>query len=815
MSNSLPSSAQIVVIGGGIMGCSVLYHLARSGMSDAVLLERKALTSGTTWHAAGLLAQLRGSKTQTELARYSITLYEKLEAETGQETGIRRNGTLCLARTPERWTEFKRRAGQAATYELETVLLTKIDIKSIWPLINVDDLIGGLLIPSDGQGDPTGITLALAKSARGYGAQIHENCLVTGVVQDSTGTWRIDTPGGSITCDTVVNCAGIWAPQLARISAVSVPLHAVEHMYIVTEPMDGLHRDLPSVRDYDGSIYLKEDAGKLIMGGNEPNVKLWPAAEIPDEFEFTLLPEDWDHFEIFMDQALSTVPSLNEVGIRQLLVGPESFTPDGKYLLGEVPDLRGYFVAAGFNSIGIASAGGAGLALGQWIIDGEPTMDLSDVDIRRFHPMAGNTRFLRERIPEIVATGFAIQFPYRQLVSARNVRRSPIHQRLSERGAHFDQAVGWERPEYFGRLGRENRKNYSFNRPPWFDRVAREHHAVRESVGLLDLTSFCKIQVCGTEAFSLLQGVSTVNIEIPIGRVVYTLMLNAKGCITCDATITRTEFDTFLVVTGAKSHGVLLNYLNHHKIVYKNVVIVDLTSAFSVLGIMGPASRELLQTLSDIDFSNQAFPFLYSQEIDLGFGRCRASRISYAGELGWELYIPTEFTLSIYDVIVSAGESFDLLDVGFQALDSLRLECGFRHFGHDITSTDTPTEAGLEFTVDHLNKSSFFGKEAYLTKRNQIPRRRLLMFTADDPACLLFGDEAIYRDNRPVGAITSAAFGHTIGQPVALGYVTSEDEENPSKLPQTVFQIDIAGKRISASASFSSPYDPTRRRLRS
>ena len=815
MNSSLLRSAQTVIIGGGVMGCSVLYHLARSGMSDVVLLERKSLTSGTTWHAAGLLAQLRSSKTQTELARYSINLYEQLEAETGQQTGVRRNGTLCLAQTSERWIELKRRADQAVVCGLETVLVTKSDIKSMWPLMNVDDLVGGLLIPSDGQGDPTGITLALAKSARRHGAHIKENCLVTKIAQSNSGAWDIETTDGPITCETVVNCSGIWAPELARLNGVSVPLHAVEHMYVVTEPMEGLDRGLPSVRDYDNSIYLKEDAGRLIMGGNEPNAKLWPAAKIPDNFEFTLLPEDWNHFEIFMDPALSRVPALGEIGIRQLLVGPESFTPDGKYLLGEAPNCRGYFVAAGFNSIGIASAGGAGLALGQWIIEGEPTMDLSDVDIRRFPDMAGNTHFLKERIPEIVATGFAIHFPHYQLTSARDIRRSPVHIRLSEQGACFDQAVGWERPEYFAIPGKKHRNSHSFNHPSWFDRVAREHQAVRQAVGILDLTSFSKIQVCGADALALLQKTCSRNIDIPIDRVIYTLMLNVKGLITCDATITRTKYDTFLLVTGAKNHKVLVHYLTHHAEKNGNVSIVDLTSAFAVLGVMGPQSREMLQSLSDVELSNQAFPFLYSKEIDIGFGRCRATRISYAGELGWELYIPTEFALSVYDTIAAIGSRFDLCDVGFQALDSLRLECGFRHFGHDIANTDTPQEAGLEFTVDHLKKSPFLGKEAYLKTRSELPRQRLLTFTTDDPSYLLLGNEPIYQENRLVGSITSSAFGHTIGKSVALGYVKLKDQDDLTSLPHNSFYVGISGEKVSALASSISPYDPSRRRLRS
>ena len=810
INGSLPASVQVVIVGGGIVGCSVLYHLAKSGMSDVLLLERKTLTSGTTWHAAGLLAQLRSSKTETDLARYSINLYEQLETQTSQATGVRRNGTLCLAQTVQRWEELKRRHDQANVYGLETVLLSDVEIGPIWPLIDTKDLTGGLLIPSDGQGDPTGITLALSEAAKGYGAIIKENCLVTDLSQNDKQGWCVKTTDGSIQSDIVVNCTGIWARDLAHKSSVSVPLHGVEHMYMVTEPMTGLDRKLPSVRDYDSSIYFKEDAGKLVLGGNEPNAKLWPVDQIPSDFEYSLLPEDWDHFECFMNQALDRIPALKETGIRQLIVGPESFTPDGKYLLGEAPNLKGYFVAAGFNSIGIASAGGVGLALSEWILEGEPTMDLSEIDIRRFQRFSGNRAFLRQRVPEIVATGFAVQYPFRELKSARGVRKSPIHQSLIERGAHFDQAIGWERPSFFGKADIELSHHRSFKRPPWFDQVGREHQAVREAVGVMDLTSFSKIQVCGKDALALLQKVSTRDVDVSIGQILYTLILTTSGCILCDLTVTRTGCETFLLVTGAKSHFNLLQHLERQESVHENVTIVDLTSAFSVIGVMGPNSRRLLQTLSDVDLSAQAFPLFSSKEIDLGLGFCRASRISYVGELGWELYIPTEFSLGIYEEIITVGKESNLVDVGFHALDSLRLECGYRHYGSDISNTDTPMEAGLEFLVDCDSDKRNTGKVSDLGSPGQVSGRRLMAFKINDPDHFLHGKEPVYRGDKLIGSITSAAFGYTVGSSIGLGYIVLEDWDNNLALSGADFQIGIAGEKVPASASFEPLYKPRR-----
>lgn len=784
------------------------------GWSDVVLLERRRLTCGTTWHAAGLLAQLRGSQTQTDLARYSIDLYQKLDGETGLATGVRRNGTLALARTHDRWTELKRRAAQATVYGIDTTLLEPREVNTYWELMQTRDLVGGMLIAGDGQGDPTGITLALAKAARQSGATIYENTCVESIEQDGSRGWLLDTTAGTLRCDVVVNCGGMWAPQLARMVGASVPLQPVEHMYIITEPMDGLHPGIPSVRDYDGSIYLKEDAGRLLMGGTEPNPKPWALDGIPDDFEFSLLNEDWDHFQFFMDQALSRIPKLESAGVRQLLVGPESFTPDGNYLLGEVPGKRDYFVAAGFNSIGIASAGGAGRALAEWIVAGEPTMDLSDVDIRRFHPMQGSSDYLRQRVMETVGASFEISWPYKQMVSARPLRSSALHQRLQERGACFGESAGWERPNWFNSTGRSIQVEYSFGKQGWFPQAAREHRSVREDVALFDLTSFSKFRVTGDDACSLLQRLCTRDIDIEPGRIIYTLMLNSKGRIECEATVTRIESCQFLVICGAANHSRFVHWMSRHKATGEDVTLHDVTSDFAVIGIMGPKSRNVLQSLTSVDLANEVFPFGASRMIELGTGQCRATRVTFVGELGWELYMPAGFAVSAYELLVDAGKDSNLVDAGYFALDSLRLECGYRHFGRDIGCDDSPREAGLDDFVDY-SKTDFTGREALLRHNDERMKRRLMMFTMRDADPVLFGDEPIYRDGHPVGLLTSGAFIPTMNRSMGLGYVEIEDSQEAESILSGEYEIDIAGERAPASVHSDPSYDPGRRRVRS
>jgi 4-methylaminobutanoate oxidase (formaldehyde-forming) len=606
----------------------------------------------------------------------------------------------------------------------------------------------------------------------------------------------------------------MWAQEIGRMAGASVPVQAVEHMYLMTEPMKGLAPDIPSLRDYDGLTYFKEDAGKLIMGGSEPNARPWAIDGIPEDFHFTLLNEDWDKFEPLVDAALVRLPALQSVGIRQLLVGPESFTPDGNYLLGETAEVRNFYVAAGFNSVGITSAGGAGRALAEWIVEDAPTLDLSDVDIRRFHPFQNTKRYLSERVSEIVSTAFAMHWPHKQMDSARPLRRSPFYDRLLGRGACFGEAAGWERPHWFAQPGQEPRYVYSFGRQNWFSNAAAEHGATRERVTLFDETSFTKLLLEGSDATALLQKLCSKDMDVVAGRIVYTNMLNARGGIECDLTVTRMAADGYFLVCGAGAFAKVSAWIRRHMAGYPEVTLTDLSSAYAVIGVMGPKSRELLSRLTNAQLTNEAFPFLSSREIELGCGVCRASRVTFVGELGWELYIPTEFAAAAYDALIAQGQDLGVMDAGYHALDSLRIESGYRHFGHDIGGTDTPLEAGLGFAVDFAKADDFVGRETLERQREKPLRRRMAVFVLDDPEPLLFRNEPIWREGTLVGRITSGAFGHTVGRAIGLGYIESDDGVDAAFISDGAYEIEIACERFSASAQLMAPYDPKRERVK-
>ena len=814
MPGNLPEGAQVVVVGGGIAGCSVAYHLAKLGIADTVLLERNALTSGTTWHAAGLLGQLRFSRTQTELAKHSLSLYESLEAETGQATGIKRNGTLMLAGTHERWIELKRRHSQAKFHGLESHLVSPGEAGRLWNILRSDDLVGGLYVPSDGQADPTGVTLALAEGARRNGARLFENTEVTGFRIANRRVTGVETRTGHISCEAVVNCAGIWARELGLMAGASVPLQAVEHMYLVTEPLDGLEPGLPSLRDFDSLTYFKEDAGKLVMGGTEREARPWAVDGIPDDFQFTLLEEDWGQFQDLMEGAVHRVPALEEVGIRQLLNGPESFTPDGQYLLGECLEVDGFYVCAGFNSIGIVSSGGAGRALAEWIVDGGPTMDLGGVDIRRFRDFQGTGRYLQNRVRETVSMAFAMHWPFRQPETARGLRRSPLHDRLAGRGACFGETAGWERPNWFAPDGVPAVYRYAWGRQNWFGFAAAEHRSIRERVGLIDVTSFTKFEIYGRNSLPLLQSLCTRDLDVPVGTVVYTLMLNPRGGIECDVTVTRTAERTFLIYCGAAAHGHVLGWIRGHVDPDQDVWIRDVSSGFGVIAVMGPESRTLLSRLTSADLSNQAFPFSTSKEIDIALGTCRASRVTFVGELGWELAMPAEQTASVYEDLIGAGADLGVCDVGYHAMDSLRIERGYRHYGSDIASMDTPLEAGLGFVLGFDKNVDFIGREAMLEQKLAGLKRRMVVFQLKEPEPVLFHHEPIWRNGRLVGEVTSAAYGHTVGRAVGLGYVTSDDGVSKDFIESGIYEIEIAAERFPATASLAPPYDSERIRVR-
>jgi glycine cleavage system T protein len=813
MPGSLPSHARVVIIGGGIVGCSVAYHLTKLGWRDVVLLERRELSCGTTWHAAGLVGQLRSSHNLTRLARYGAVLYEGLEAETGQATGFRRCGSISVARTSERLIELKRGASMARCFGVDVEVIAPSEAGRLWPLMRTDDLAGAVWIPGDGRTNPIDTTLALARGARAGGATLLENVTVTGVRRDRGAATGVHTDRGDIACEVVVNCAGMWGREVGRMAGVNVPLHAAEHFYIVTEPMAGVTRDLPVLRDTDGYIYVREEVGGLLMGGFEPAAKPWGMAGIPGDFSFSLLPEDWDHFRVLMEQACVRIPAIETAPVRRHVNGPESFTPDNRYMLGEAPELRNFFVAAGFNSVGIASAAGAGQALAEWIVGGAPAMDLWDVDIRRFMPFQGNARYLRERTREVVGLLYAMHWPFRQPETARGVRHSVLHGRLAARGAVFGVVAGWERANWFATDGVEPRYAYTYGRQNWFPCAAAEHRAVREAVGLFDQSSLAKLLLQGPDAAEALQRLCAGDVDVPPGRIVYTQMLNPRGGIECDLTVTRLADDTYLIVTIAAAATHDADWIRRG-LGEARATLTDVTSALTVLGVMGPRSRTLLGRLTDAELSSSAFPFGTTREIELGYATVRATRITYVGELGWELYVPTELAATVYEDVVAAGADLGLLHAGYHAMDSLRMEKGYRSWGHDLGGDDTPLEAGLGFAVA-LGKPGFVGREALLRQREKPLGRRLVMFTLDDPEPLLLGDEPIWRDGVLVGRITSGAYGHTLGRSVGMGYVTHPDGVDAAFLRAGRWELEIALDRFPATASLEPPYDPSSTRVRS
>jgi 4-methylaminobutanoate oxidase (formaldehyde-forming) len=813
--NTIPPKARVVIIGGGISGCSVAYHLAKLGWTDVVLLERKQLTSGTTWHAAGLIGQLRASQNMTRLAKYSADLYVKLEEETGIATGMRQNGSITVALTEERREEIYRQATLARAFDVDVQEISPQEVKKLYPHLNISDVVGAVHLPLDGQCDPANIAMALAKGARQRGAKIIENVKVT-AVHDRDGrvtgvSWSQNGEEGTITTDLVVNCGGMWGRDLAARSKVTLPLHACEHFYIVTEAIENLTR-LPVLRVPDECAYYKEDAGKMLLGAFEPKAKPWGMDGIREDFCFDQLPEDFDHFEPILEKAVNRMPMLETAGIHTFFNGPESFTPDDRYYLGEAPELKGYWVAAGYNSIGISSSGGAGFALAQWMNDGEAPFDLWEVDIRRAQPFQKNRSYLKERVTETLGLLYADHFPYRQVATSRGVRRSPLHEHLKARGAVFGEVAGWERANWFAKEGQEREYRYSWKRQNWFENQKEEHLAVRNGVGLFDMTSFGKIRVEGRDALAFLQRVCANQMDVEPGRIVYTQMLNSRGGIESDLTITRlSETAFFAVVPGATLQRDLA-WLRKQLHSDEFVVITDITAAESVLVLMGPKARDVIQRASPNDFSNQAFPFGTAQEIEIGMGLARAHRVTYVGELGWELYVSSDQTAHVFEAIEEAGKDFGLKLCGLHTLDSCRIEKGFRHFGHDITDEDHVLEAGLGFAVK-TNKGDFIGRDAVLKKREAGLERRMLQFKLRDPAPLLFHNEALVRDGKIVSIITSGNYGHHLGGAIGMGYVPCAGETEEQVLASN-YEIEIAGERFGAEASIRPMYDPKSERTK-
>ena len=812
---NLPEHARVVIVGGGVVGCSVAYHLTKLGWTDAVLLERKQLTSGTTWHAAGLIAQLRATANMTRLAKYSQELYGALEAETGVATGFRRVGSITVALTGERMEELRRSAAMARAFGVEIEEIAPSEIGTRYPHLNLSGVVGGVYLAKDGQGDPSGIAQSLARGARNRGALIQERTKVTAIARDGrriTGVdWQAeDGSAGHIRCDHLVNCAGMWAHQVGRMAGANVPLHACEHFYMVSEPIAGLTA-LPVLRVPDECAYYKEDAGKLMLGAFEPTAKPWGMDGIPDSFEFDQLPEDFDHFEPILEAAVARMPVLAEAGIHTFFNGPESFTPDDAYHLGLCPELDNGWVAAGFNSVGIQSAGGAGMALAQWMEDGARPFDLGDVDIARMQPFQGNRHYLFERSRETLGLLYADHFPFRQKATARGVRRSPFHAQLADRGAVFGETAGWERANWFAADGQDPAYRHSWQRQNFFSNVAAELHAVRTGVGLYDMSSFGKLRVEGPQAEGFLNLVCGADMSVPAGRIVYTQFLNDRGGIEADVTVTRLSETAYLVVTPAATRLADETWLRRH-LGDRQAVITDVTAAEGVLAVMGPDARKLMQAVSPADFSNAANPFGTAQEVELGMALARVHRVSYVGELGWEVYVSADMAAHVFEVLWQAGEAHGLKLCGMHMMDCARIEKAFRHFGHDITCEDHVLEAGLGFAV-RTSKPGFIGRDAVLRKRDAGLDRRLVQFRLTDPEPLLYHNEPILRDGKIVGYLSSGAYGHHLGAAIGLGYVPCPGED-AAQLLASRYEIDVAGSRVAAEASLRPMYDPKSERVR-
>ena len=820
----IPAKARAVIIGGGVVGCSIAYHLGKLGWTDVVLLERKQLTCGTTWHAAGLIAQLRATQNMTRLAKYSQELYFGLEEETGVATGFKRNGSITVALTDARMEELRRSAAMARAFGVEIDEISPSDIRSRYPGLTVDDAVGGVWLPKDGQADPVNITQALAKGARNYGAKIIQGVKVTDIQQTDGRVTGVMTDQGPIEADYVVNAGGMWAREIGAMAGVAVPLHACEHFYIVTEGIDGLTSNLPVLRVPDECAYYKEDAGKILLGAFEPNSKPWGMDGIPEDFEFDSLPEDFDHFEPILERAVGRFPVLAEAGIQTFFNGPESFTPDDRYILGEAPELQNFFVAAGFNSVGIQSAGGAGMVLAEWMDTGNAPMDLWDVDIRRMQPFQANRSYLKSRVSETLGLLYADHFPYRQVETARNVRQSPIHDRLKGEGACFGEVSGWERANWFlpkaeRDAGKPAEYEYSWKRQNWFDYSADEHNAVRNHVGMFDLSSFGKIRVVGKDAEAVLQRLCGNDVAVPDGKIVYTQFLNEDGHIEADVTVTRLSSDEFLVVTPAATVRRDLHWINGHIPDGAHCFAMDVTVSESVMAVMGPEARDFLQPLIPQRLSNEDFPFGAAQPIELGHGIARAHRVTYVGELGWELYVSTDMANHVFDTLMARAGDHPLRMCGLHALDSCRIEKAFRHFGHDISNEDHVLEAGLGFAVKEGKPNTRFGgmigADAVKAKRNDGLNQRLLQFRLNDAQPLLYHNEAILRDGEIVGYLTSGNYGHYHGGAIGLGYVKCrEDGESAESQLGSEYSIDVAGTIVPAEVSFRPMYDPKSAQVR-
>jgi sarcosine dehydrogenase len=808
----LPSHADVVVIGGGIIGCSTAYHLAKDHGLKVVLLEQNRLTSGSTWHAAGLVGQLRSSASITQVLKYSVDLYKSLEAETGLQTGWKMTGCLRLATTPDRWTEYRRLATTAQSFGMDMHLMSPAEVKAMWPLMTVDDLVGATFLPTDGQASPSDIAQALARGARLHGATLIEGIRVEGFNMSGARIAAVRTNHGNITCEKVVNCGGMWARQIGAMAGVRVPLQAVKHQYVITEKIDGLASDAATIRDPDKRTYFKEEVGGLVFGGYEPDPIAWTTGDVPSTFEFQLFEDDFDHFEQHMTAAMERIPALEKV--KKMINGPESFTPDGNFILGQTPECSNMFVGAGFNAFGIASGGGAGWVLAAWVAQNEAPMDLWTVDIRRFSDVHGDRNFVRDRTLEAYGKHYTVGFPHEEYESGRPLLKSALYPRLKARGACFGSKLGWERPNWFAPDGVVPRDVYSMGRQNWFAHVGDEHRAVREAAGLFDQSSFAKFEVKGRDAVAALEYLCANRIDRPVGSVIYTQLLNSRGGIECDLTVTRLGEAQFYVVTGTGFRTHDFNWIRDHLPRALDVRLTDVTHNFGTLVLMGPKARLIAQAVTDADLSHAAFPFGQAREIQIAGRKVRALRVSYVGELGWELHVPKSALVKVFDVLMAAGQPHGLTLAGYRAIESLRLEKGYRAWAADITPNDTPFEAGLGWTVKMKSDIDFLGRAALSEKLSKPMPKLLAGFTTAREDVVLVGRETILRDGAFAGYLTSGGYGYTIGAPIGYGYVRNAKGVNADYVAAGEYELVVAQERVKATVHLQPVYDPTGARLK-
>ncbi len=810
---TLPTHAEIVVIGGGIIGCSTAYHLARDHKADVILLEQGKLTSGSTWHAAGLVGQLRSSASITRVLKYSVDLYKDLAAETGLETGWKMTGCLRLATNEDRWTEFRRLATTARSFGMEMHLISPEEVKRMWPLMDVSDLVGASWLPTDGQASPSDITQSLAKGAKMQGARIVEDVRVTGFEMDGNRITAVKTAQGDIACDKVVNCAGQWARQLGAKAGINVPLQPVKHQYIITEPVAGLSSDAPTIRDPDRRTYFKEEVGGLVMGGYEPNPQAWTTGDVPDQWEFQLFDDDFDHFAQHMEQAMERVPALQEVGVKQMINGPESFTPDGNFILGSAPQCPNMFVGSGFNAFGIASGGGAGWVLAEWVVRGEAPLDLWVVDIRRFSGLHEDRQWVCDRTLEAYGKHYTVGFPHEEYESGRPRIVSPLYERLKAHRGVFGSKLGWERPNWFAPEGMEAKDVYSMGRQNWFDAVGAEHAHVREAVGIFDQSSFAKYELAGPGALTALEWICANNVAKPAGRLTYTQLLNSRGGIEADLTVARLDEERFYIVTGTGFRTHDAAWIEDH-LRGADCTLTDVTEDWGTLSLMGPKARDVLARVTDADVSNEAFPFGHVRELTIAGSTVRALRVTYVGELGWELHVPIGDTGIVFDALMEAGAGEDIRPIGYRALESLRLEKGYRAWSSDITPNDTPFEAGLGWAVKMRKNIPFMGREALEKVAGEPLTKRLAGFTLDDPDAVLAGRETILRNGEPVGYLTSGGYGYTVGKSIGYGYVRNADGVSDEFLADGDYELVVANEAFPARIVMGPLYDPKNEKVK-